>query len=342
MAFLELHGVSKHVGRLAVLDDCSLEIDAGEIVSLLGPSGSGKTTLLNAVAGFVRPDAGCIRLAGVDITALAPNRRGIGMVFQNYALFPHLTVARNVAYALEIRCRRKTEIRTQVGELLDLLELRLLADRYPHQLSGGQQQRVALARVLALAPRLLLLDEPLSALDAKLRGTVQVELCRLIRRLMLTAVFVTHDQSEALSISDRVAVMHQGRIEQVDTPTGLYDDPSSRYVAGFIGNSNLVEAVAGQGAVRLPDGQVAPTSAAGKVTILIRPENLFLLAAADGPGTIGFARHVGPISEYEVVLAHAPPLRAALMRSNGADTIPVGARVRIGVRDAGACRVLVA
>jgi ABC-type Fe3+/spermidine/putrescine transport system ATPase subunit len=239
-----------------------------------------------------------------------------------------------------VRRRSRAEIRARVSELLGLLGLERFADRYPHQLSGGQQQRVALARVLALTPKLLLLDEPFSALDAKLRGTVQVELCRLIRRLSLTAVFVTHDQTEALSISDRVAVMRDGRIEQMGTPTSLYDFPVSRYVADFIGASNLLPSVAEGGSITLPDGRRWETSASGPVTLLIRPENLAVLPAPDGSGTIGFARHVGPLSEYEIMLDSGASVRALLMRANGADTIPTGTRVRVEVREAGACRVL--
>jgi ABC-type Fe3+/spermidine/putrescine transport system ATPase subunit len=339
MSFLQIQSLHKRYGQICVLDDCSLDIDEGEIVSLLGPSGSGKTTLLNMLAGFVRPDAGRIRLGGADINDTPPNRRGIGMVFQNYALFPHLTVARNVAYGLEIRRLPSSEIGRRVAEVLELLGLQQFPDRFPHQLSGGQQQRVALARVLVLAPKLLLLDEPFSALDAKLRVTVQVELVRLIRRLSLTAVFVTHDQAEALSISNRVAVMRDGRIEQVDTPTRLYDFPETRYVADFIGLSNLIAADVVDG-IGLANGQRWPISATTDSVVLIRPENLVLTRADDGECTIGFALHIGPLSEYEVIRGGVSPLRVVVMRPNGADTIGVGARVRVGIRDVQACRVL--
>jgi ABC-type Fe3+/spermidine/putrescine transport system ATPase subunit len=270
----------------------------------------------------------------------------MGMLFQSYALFPHLRVAANVGYGLSVRGVPRAEIAKSVDRMLDLVGLAGYERSFPGQLSGGQQQRVALARILVLAPRLLLLDEPFSALDAKLRGAMQVELVELIRRLGLTAVFVTHDQDEALSISDRVAVMHQGRIEQVDTPPRLYDRPVSAFVADFVGTSNLLPGEAKAGRLRLVDGQEMACALEGPVTVLIRPENIALEPFADSSegigatGTVSFSRHRGPTSEYVLALDQGGgPLRALVMRRGGAEPIPLSARLSIRILDPAACTV---
>ncbi|MBD8021881.1 ABC transporter ATP-binding protein [Brevibacterium gallinarum] len=229
-------GVSKAFGTHTVLDNLSLELAPGELITVLGPSGCGKTTALRILAGFERPTAGRVLIAGRDVTNLAPNKRGIGMVFQAYSLFPNLTVIDNVEYGLRIRRLTRTERRRRAGELLEMCGLAAFADRFPHQLSGGQQQRVALARALAVEPSVLLLDEPLSALDATVRTQIRDEIQRLQQELGITTMFVTHDQAEALAIADRVAVLNTGVIEQLDAPEVVYQRPASEFVARFVGS----------------------------------------------------------------------------------------------------------
>ncbi|HYC63165.1 MAG TPA: ABC transporter ATP-binding protein [Reyranellaceae bacterium] len=276
-ADLRLEGVSKRFGEVRALDNVSLEVTSGELLTILGPSGSGKTTLLKVVAGFEVPDAGRVLVDGRDITALPPAKRDIGMVFQNYALFPHLTVARNVAFPLEMRNVGKTEINKRVGEALGLVELAGYEGRLPRQLSGGQQQRVALARAIVFNPRLLLLDEPFGALDRKLRETMQLEVRRLQRRLGLTTIFITHDQEEALVLSDRIAVMNQGAIQQIAGTTEIYERPATGFVADFVGESNILRGtVLPSGAVALEGGDEVRTGRdlpqGKKVGVLMRPE----------------------------------------------------------------------
>lgn len=243
MAEVALRGVSKSYGATQVVRDLSLDIREGEFLTLLGASGSGKTTCLRMVAGFVRPDSGQVLLGGRDATDLPPYRRNTGMVFQQYALFPHLSVAENVAYGLKVRRLPRADIRARAEEVLRLVQLDHLKDRKPAQLSGGQKQRVALARAVAIRPEVLLLDEPLSALDLKLRGELQSEIRRVQRALGITTLFVTHDQGEALGMSDRVAVMRDGQILQVDSPVQLYRRPASTYVANFVGTTNFIDCV---------------------------------------------------------------------------------------------------
>ena len=242
MSAIDIAGVSRLFGETTALAGVDLTIRDGEFFSLLGPSGCGKTTLLNIVAGFLAPTTGTVRIGGRDITALPPYRRDIGMVFQNYALFPHLSVADNVAYGLSVRKRPAAESRRRVEEVLNLVKLNHLADRMPHQLSGGQQQRVAIARALAVEPQVLLLDEPLSNLDAKLRKEMQSELRSLQRRVGITTVLVTHDQEEALSLSDRIGILGAGHLQQIGSPLELYRRPANRFVAEFVGQANLLEA----------------------------------------------------------------------------------------------------
>jgi len=282
---LSTRGIVRRFGPVTALGGVDLDVAEGEFLTILGPSGSGKTTFLKTVAGFEIPDEGAVLLGGEDITLSPPRQRDVGMVFQNYALFPHMTVAQNVAFPLEMRRRPRQEIARRVEEALRLVELQSFGERLPRQLSGGQQQRVALARAVVFSPRLLLLDEPFGALDRKLREALQLEVKRLQRRLRLTTLFITHDQEEALIMSDRIAVMEKGRIEQVGPPTELYARPSTRFVADFLGESNLLEGrtagrvaeVPGFGAVPLP----AP-HAPGPVTLLLRPEALRLATEAEG------------------------------------------------------------
>jgi spermidine/putrescine ABC transporter ATP-binding subunit len=292
---LQLAGLTKRFDTVTAVDAIDLTVGQGEFVTLLGPSGCGKTTTLNMIAGFIAPDAGSIRLQGRAVELLPPFRRDLGLVFQDYALFPHMTVAENVGFGLRMRRVPRPGIAQRVAEALDLVQLGGLDARLPLQLSGGQRQRVALARALVIRPAMLLLDEPLSNLDLKLREEMRVEISALQRRLGIATVFVTHDQSEALTMSDRVAVMRQGRIEQIGTPAGVYERPASRFVAGFIGSINLLsarvggtsgsdglvrlETPAGIALVRLPPG----VELAGELAVTIRPERLKLGAAASVP-----------------------------------------------------------
>jgi putative spermidine/putrescine transport system ATP-binding protein len=291
MAFLELTGIQKSFGDVAAVLDFNLAAQKGEFVSFLGPSGCGKTTTLRMIGGFEKPTAGTITVAGEDITWKPPNQRNVGMVFQSYALFPNMSVGDNIGFGLKVRKRPKAEIARRVGELLELINLEGRGDRYPWQLSGGQQQRVALARALAIEPQVLLLDEPLSALDAKIRIVLRKEIRAIQRQLGITTVYVTHDQEEALSLSDRVVVMSDGRIEQIGTPSEIYNFPSTAFVASFVGTLNLVTAgVIDAGSGRLSiDGQevrtskvVTGTPAGGKVTLAVRPEGIEL-----GEGSAG-------------------------------------------------------
>ena len=340
---VEIRGAVKRFGGLTVLDDCSLDAREGEILTLLGPSGCGKTTLLRCIAGFIAPDGGEILIDGRDTVPVPVNRRPVGVVFQSYALFPHLTVARNVGYGLRMRGMRAAEIAPRVAAALATVSLTGFDERYPSQLSGGQQQRVAIARVLVLEPRVLLLDEPFNALDAKLRGSMQVELRQLIKRLGITAIFVTHDQEEALTMSDRIAVMRAGRVEQLGTPETIFDRPQSIYVADFVGASNFWQGLAANGQVALPDGQVVPTALEGEVSVMLRPHHLVLQPAADSAspwvGTIRFRRNVGALLEYEVELADGTPLRAVALRDESLAPVAVGARVGLVIRHAAACSV---
>jgi putative spermidine/putrescine transport system ATP-binding protein len=283
---LELAGVRKRYDSLVAVDDLDLALEAGEFLTLLGPSGSGKTTTLMMVAGLQQPDAGRIALNGVSVANLPPYRRDIGMVFQNYALFPHMTVRRNVAFPLEMRGTQAPEIARLVDEALALVKLPDHGGRLPKQLSGGQQQRVALARAMVYRPALLLMDEPLGALDRKLREQLQLEIKRVHRERGISVLYVTHDQEEALTMSDRIAVFNKGRIEQIGTPEELYDRPTTRFVASFIGDTNLVEGrvlgVAGgiceieTAAGRVVASTPTPLAAGSAVSIAVRPERIVL------------------------------------------------------------------
>ena len=338
MAHIELTGITKSFGNMPVLKGCSLAVEKGQVMTLLGPSGCGKTTLLRTLAGFVEPEAGHVIVGGRDITGLPPNRRSVGYVFQNYALFPHLTVAGNVAYGLKVRRRPDAEIRERVARALDLVSLSGFADRYPAQLSGGQQQRVAIARVLVLEPEVLLLDEPFNALDAKLRLSMQTELRKLILRLGITSIFVTHDQSEAMMLSDQVAVMRAGVIEQVEAPLTLYDRPVNAYVAGFIGRANVLPVVVRGG--RTAPFDLPSDRPDGPADLIVRPENLVLSDAGGLPGTVAMATAQGPVIEYDIEAGFAEPIRLTAPRRAGETPLPMGAGVRLGILDKMACRLI--
>lgn len=242
MTYLSLSNITKQFGDAIVVDDFDLDIDKGEFVSFLGPSGCGKTTTLRMVAGFEFPSSGKVTLGGDDITNKPPNQRNVGMIFQAYALFPNMTVAQNIGFGLRIRKESESAVKERVNEMINLINLEKHADKYPYQLSGGQQQRVALARALANRPQVLLLDEPLSALDAKIRVSLRSEIRAIQKALGITAIFVTHDQEEALSISDRIVVMYEGKVEQVGTPFEIYNFPKTQFVANFVGSLNTAVA----------------------------------------------------------------------------------------------------
>jgi putative spermidine/putrescine transport system ATP-binding protein len=294
---LNLGGVSKQYGELHAVDDVSFDVAPGEFVTLLGPSGSGKTTTLRIIAGFTRPDAGRVVLDGRNLTGVAPYKRDIGMVFQNYALFPHMTSGDNVAFPLRMRGVKKRAASRKVEETLELVHLGGLAKRYPRQLSGGQQQRVALARAIVFNPSLLLMDEPLGALDKKLREALQLEIMRISRQVGVTVVYVTHDQEEALVMSDRIAIYNQGRIEQLGTGEELYERPASLFVADFVGESNIFRgrletsgrdaAVVGNGwRVRVTPGipMEAGLANGDAAAVVVRPERLRVRGGEHDPG----------------------------------------------------------
>lgn len=285
MTVVSLQNITKRFGATAAVNGVSLDVGEGEFVTLLGPSGCGKTTLLRIVAGFERPDDGRVLLAGDDVTDVPPHRRDVHTVFQQYALFPHLTVAGNVAFGLARKRLAKAEIARRVADALELVRLPDLGGRLPSQLSGGQQQRVAIARAVVLEPRVLLLDEPLGALDRKLREEMQVELKELQRRLGISFVFVTHDQDEALAMSDRVVVMNEGRIEQMGPPREIYERPRTRFIAGFVGVTNISEN--GNGAVA------------------VRPEKIRFVDVSEVgalPATVEDARYLGDVTHWRVRL----------------------------------------
>ncbi|AZO63168.1 MULTISPECIES: ABC transporter ATP-binding protein [unclassified Mesorhizobium] len=292
-----IHGIEKRFGALSILSDLSLDVAAGEFLTLLGPSGSGKTTLLMILAGFVRANAGSITVGGEEIITMPPHKRNIGMVFQNYALFPHMNVFHNIAFPLKQRRVSAAETAERVERALDLVQLKGLGERRVDQLSGGQRQRVALARAIVFEPRIVLMDEPLSALDKGLREHMQIELRNLHRRLGMTTVYVTHDQREAITMSDRIAVMNAGRIEQIDQPEVLYARPKTKFVAGFIGESNFIPVECRNGSVWYEDRKLRmndPAPSAGRHLMVVRPEKLRLLADADQarpvnalPATVG-------------------------------------------------------
>ncbi|WP_113702038.1 ABC transporter ATP-binding protein [Nonomuraea lactucae] len=321
---VEFRGLRRIFGRTVALDGLDLTIEPGEFVALLGPSGCGKTTALRCVAGFERPDSGAVLVDGQDITNVPASRRDAGMVFQSYSLFPNMNARDNVAFGLRVRKVPVATRRAKADELLHLVGLPSHADRFPHELSGGQQQRVALARALALEPRVLLLDEPLSALDAKVRVSLREEIRRLQLDLGITTIFVTHDQEEALSIADRVAVLRDGRLEQCGPPAEVYDRPATPFVAEFVGTMNhLAGQVSASGDQVTVLGQLLPLDGAAPadphVDVLIRPEAVKVTPAADGRGEVLAASFRGASVRLRVsldggeVLADVPGHEAALL-----------------------------
>jgi putative spermidine/putrescine transport system ATP-binding protein len=313
MAFLEIDGVQKRFAQTTAVEHFDLRVERGEFVSFLGPSGCGKTTTLRMIAGFEAPSAGAIRIDGVDITRRPPNQRNVGMVFQSYALFPNMTVADNIGFGLKVAKRPVGEIGQRVGEMLELIKLPGLGARYPYQLSGGQQQRVALARALAIRPQVLLLDEPLSALDAKIRVALRTEIRAIQRGLGITSIYVTHDQEEALSLSDRIVVMSDGRVEQIGTPFDIYNFPKTPFVASFVGTLNVLRGrVSDPARSRLVvDGQeigaargLESARAGDIMSIAVRPETVSPgEPAADGnrmTGTVEDVLYLGPIVRIRV------------------------------------------
>jgi len=343
---ISIHGVTKRYGAFTALDAVDLEVDSGEFLTLLGPSGSGKTTLLMVLAGFIRPESGTVLFGDRDVSLAPPHKRDVGMVFQNYALFPHMSVAGNVAYPLKLRSVPKAEIGGRVREALDLVQLGALGERRIDQLSGGQRQRVALARAIVFEPRILLMDEPLSALDKKLREEMQIEVRNLHRRLGLTTVYVTHDQREALTMSDRVAVIDGGRIRQIGRPRDIYERPDSRFIAEFIGESQFLPVVLRDGAAWLDSRRLAverPLPAArGPHVLVVRPEKLAVLPAADPghglnlfEGTVREVVYQGESSLVYVSLAGG--LELSVRRpTRGTDAVPIepGAPIRMGLAPA--------
>jgi spermidine/putrescine transport system ATP-binding protein len=355
---VELESLTKRFDDVTAVNDISLEIQAGEFFSLLGPSGCGKTSTLRMIAGFEPPSSGKILLDGVDVGSWAPNRRNVNTVFQNYALFPFLTVAENVAFGMRYRSVPKAERSDRAAEALELVQLSGYENRRPNQLSGGQQQRVALARALVLRPAVLLLDEPLGALDAKIRKQLRIELKALQEEVGITFVFVTHDQEEALSMSDRVAVMNSGRVEQIGSPTDVYESPTTVFAADFLGVSNLMDAVAvgpgpgsssgsctvrvGDFALRAACGDVA---ARGKVKIIARPERVVLLphgAERENclPGMVERTVYVGTSRQVIVRLATGMPVQVSVANTGGAEEHGQGTPVNVHVPPE-ALRVLV-
>jgi len=341
---ISIHEVVKRFGSVTAVDRADLTVRHGELFTLLGPSGCGKTTLLRLLAGFYQPDTGEIRFGDRVVSGLPPYERNIGMVFQNYALWPHMTVAANVTYGLRVRKLPAGEIGARLTEGLRKVNLTGYESRYPGQLSGGQQQRVALARALVLNPDLLLLDEPLSNLDAKIRVQVRAEIKKLQRELGITTIYVTHDQEEALSLSDRVAVMKDGRVQQVGAPKVLYERPRTRFVADFVGTNNLVPGQVREraGASLVVDTALGPLRAVAdgpvgeRCVLAIRPENVAIAAGTEGTGEgnvvhgrVGFVAYLGSALRYDVESASGQVLQADIRDPWHHEPLSVGREVAI-------------
>ncbi len=336
---LTLDAIVHRYGSALAVDHVTLEIKAGELVALLGPSGCGKTTLLRIIAGFITQTSGQVVVGGRRIDELPPSQRNVGIVFQNYALFPHMTVAENVGYGLAARGADKSAVKKRTGDMLEMVQMVHLADRFARQLSGGQQQRVALARALAIEPRVLLLDEPFSALDKSLRLDMQIEIKRIQRAAGTTAIIVTHDQEEALGMADRVAVLSHGKLEQFAAPSQVYDTPATYFVNQFVGTANVLpgrlQSIEGDSAwVDLADGTRlearAPRAIAvgAQVVACIRPENLRLCDSGDGvQGTVELGMPLGPTIVHEIRTSAGLRLKLAEPRAPGTEPRPAGASV---------------
>jgi putative spermidine/putrescine transport system ATP-binding protein len=330
VSFQEMH---RWYGQVHALDGLSIDIAPGELVALLGPSGCGKTTALRALGGLDEVDAGRILVDGKDMTHVPANKRNMGIVFQAYSLFPNMTARDNVGYGLRLRGVDGASRTRRADEMLELVGLRQQANRYPHQMSGGQQQRVALARALAIQPSVLLLDEPLSALDARVRRQLREEIRRIQIMVGITTLFVTHDQEEALAMGDRVGVMSAGRLEQIAAPAELYDRPRTRFVAEFVGLTNRVEGTAEGGVVRIL-GTTVPllegSTQAGPVKALVRPENVRLARAEDGTARVAAVSFLGSLCRAQVILPDDTLVVAQMSAADAADLAP-GTRVAVGV-----------
>jgi putative spermidine/putrescine transport system ATP-binding protein len=341
---ISIRSMRKTYGAFTALDDISLEIASGEFITLLGPSGSGKTTLLMVLAGFIRPDSGATRFGDRDVSFLPPHKRDVGVVFQNYALFPHMTVAGNIAYPLKLRRLGKAEIAERVEKVLDLVKLTGFGERHVDQLSGGQRQRVALGRAIVFEPRILLMDEPLSALDKNLREQMQIEVRHLHQRLGMTTVYVTHDQREALTMSDRIAVIDRGRIRQIGAPKEIYERPESQFIAAFIGDSYFLpltvrddKAYLGARELRL---EKPPRSKDPSQLLAVRPEKLVVAGSADSAernifeGTVKEVVYQGESCLIYVTLDEGHELVARQTTSSALALPAVGAPVRLGLSPA--------
>ncbi len=346
---LVLEQVIHRFGEMVALKDINLNIQPGEFISLLGPSGCGKTTLLRIISGFLKPSAGQIGIDGQNVTTLSPNQRGVGIVFQNYALFPHMSVWNNVAYGLRAKRLSNVNVNTKVGEMLDLVQLGHLAKRYPSELSGGQQQRVAIARALAVGPKLMLLDEPFSALDKNLRLDMQIEIRRLLRDQGVTAILVTHDQEEAMSMSDRIAVMSQGEIHQFASPNQIYDQPETLFVTTFVGTCNLLPAkVVGRDGtdylVQVAGGRLLVSSPSASpeedLLLAIRPENLRIQLQPGThrlAGTVELCLPLGSFIVYEVRVDASTKIKVTQPRTPGVPSLEPGAAIYLELVSPQAC-----
>lgn len=344
---VRLQSLTKKFGKVVAVDEISLHVDEGEFLTLLGPSGSGKTTTLMMIAGFELPTAGKIFIRGKDVMMVPPHERNIGMVFQNYALFPHMTVSNNVAFPLKMRKLSKKEITQRVGRVLEIVKLPGFENRLPRQLSGGQQQRVALARALIYDPPLLLMDEPLGALDKKLREHMQIEIRNLQRELIITSLYVTHDQQEALTMSDRVAVFDQGKIQQVGTPDELYEKPSNPFVADFIGESNFIAGhiigleddsaimTSEDREIEIPCPRTSGLVMEQKVQLVIRPEKIRFVEPSFNPlvrvdGVVEELIYSGEVRRYTIRISHEQTIDLKQQIIHGVKAFRKGDRVSVG------------
>ena len=348
---LRLDHITHRYGALTAVDDVTLDVSPGSLVALLGPSGCGKSTLLRIVGGFVSQSTGHIVVNGRVIDRLAPEQRKVGIVFQNYALFPHMTAAENITYGLAARGASRTEQRARLAEMLSLVKLEKLAEHYPKQLSGGQQQRVALARALAIRPSIMLLDEPFAALDRNLRLDMQIEVKRIQRLASITTILVTHDQEEALSLADKVAIMHEGRIEQYAKPTEVYDHPASLFANTFVGTANvlpgrLVEirsdtaVIMLEGGARIEGRSISAIPVGAPVVACIRPENLTVSSDGDGiRGTVVMALPLGPTFVHEIRTPEGNPLKVSFPRTAETEPLEAGTTVVLRPRTANAVNI---